>query len=111
MPCWATAGPLEEYLLESGWNLRTLKSAAPNIEFENTNALGSGKRYARLKVPGGGLVFPAYDLNRAYEETDAFVSMAKLKNHYVCGVTLAMKNMTNPEKEFPLTTTSSPAVV
>ena len=91
--CWATAGPLEEYLLESGWNLRTLKSAAPDIEFENTNAVGSGKGYARFKVPGGGLVFPAYDLNRAYEQTDVFVSMAKLKNHYVCGVTLAMKNI------------------
>ena len=25
--CWATAGPLEEYLLESGWNVRSFKSA------------------------------------------------------------------------------------
>jgi uncharacterized protein (DUF362 family) len=91
--CWATAGPLEEYLLDSGWNVRTLAGAAPNVEFENTNALGKGKRYSRLKVPGGGLIFPAYDLNHSYEDTDVFVSMAKLKNHETCGVTLAMKNI------------------
>lgn len=91
--CWATAGPLEEYLLESGWNVRTLKGAAPNVVFENTNALGSAKKYARRKVPGGGLIFPSYDLNMAYEETDVMVSMAKLKNHETCGVTLSMKNM------------------
>src|SRR5580700_11079208 len=89
---WATSGPLEEYLLDSGWNVRQLLSAAPGVEFENTNALGKGKQYARFKVPGGGYLFPAYDLNHAYEETDVFVSMAKLKNHETCGVTLSMKN-------------------
>jgi uncharacterized protein (DUF362 family) len=91
--CWATSGPLEEYLLDSGWNVRTLAGAAPNVEFENTNALGKGKRYSRLKVPGGGLIFPAYDVNHSYQDTDVLVSMAKLKNHETCGVTLAMKNM------------------
>jgi uncharacterized protein (DUF362 family) len=91
--CWATAGPLEEYLLESGWNVRSLTNTAPNVVFENTNALGKSKRYARFRVPGGGLVFPAYDLNNAFAETDILVSMAKLKNHETCGVTLAMKNI------------------
>ncbi len=92
--CWATAGPLEEYLLESGWNVRTLKSAARSVEFVNTNALTGGhKQYARFQVPGGGLVYPAYDLHPAFEQTDIFVSMAKLKNHETCGVTLSMKNI------------------
>jgi len=89
---WATSGPLEEFLLDSGWNVRQLLAAAPGVEFENTNALGKRKEYARFKVPGGGYLFPAYDLNRAYEDTDVFVSMAKLKNHATCGVTLSMKN-------------------
>jgi uncharacterized protein (DUF362 family) len=89
---WALSGPLEEYLLDSGWNVRTLSSVAPGIEFENTNNLGKGKKYSRLKVPTGGYIFPAFDLNHAYEDTDVFVSMAKLKNHATCGVTLAMKN-------------------
>ena len=43
-------------------------------------------------MPGGGYLFPAYDLNHAYEDTDVFVSMAKLKNHETCGVTLSLKN-------------------
>jgi len=90
--CWATSGPLEEYLLDSGWNVRMLFSAAGNVEFVNTNALGQAKRYSRFAVPGGGSIFPAFDLNPAYADTDVFMSMAKLKNHATCGVTLSMKN-------------------
>lgn len=89
---WASGGPLEEYMLDAGWNVRGLVAAAPGVEFENTNNLGKGKRYSRLKVANGGYMFPAYDLNHAYEDTDVFVSMAKLKNHATCGVTLSMKN-------------------
>src|SRR5579862_9482237 len=89
---WATSGPLEEYLLDSGWNVRLLFSAAKSVEFVNTNALGGAKRYVRMKVPAGGQIFPAFELNPAYEETDVFMSMAKLKNHATCGVTLSMKN-------------------
>ena len=89
---WALSGPLEDYLLDSGWNVRQLANAAPNVEFENTNNLGKGKTYSRLKVPGKAFIFPAYDLNHAFEDTDVFVSMAKLKNHATCGVTLSMKN-------------------
>jgi uncharacterized protein (DUF362 family) len=89
---WGTGGPLEEYLLDSGWNVRTLKNASRKLEFENTNALGLGKKYSRLKVPGGGHIYPSFDLNHSYEDTDVFMSMAKLKNHATCGVTLSMKN-------------------
>jgi uncharacterized protein (DUF362 family) len=89
---WATAGPLEDVMLDSGWNVRSLLSAAAGVEFENTNALGKGKKYARFPVPGSPYMYPAYDLNQAYEDTDVFVSMAKLKNHATCGVTLTLKN-------------------
>jgi uncharacterized protein (DUF362 family) len=89
---WALSGPLEEYMLDSGWNVRALANAAPGVEFENTNNLGKGKSYARLKVPGTPYMYPAFDLNHAFEDTDVFVSMAKLKNHETCGVTLSLKN-------------------
>ena len=89
---WALSGPLEEYMLDSGWNVRAIASAAPGVEFENTNNLGKGKRYARLKVPGTPYMYSAFDLNHAFEDTDVFVSMAKLKNHETCGVTLSLKN-------------------
>lgn len=91
--CWASNGPLEEYLLNSGWNVRSFQSASKRVEFENTNYLGSGKTYSRFRVPNGAFVFPAYDLNHSYEDTDVFVSLAKLKNHVTCGVTLSMKNI------------------
>ncbi len=90
--CWASGGPMEEFLLDSGWPLRALANAAPGVEFENTNNAGRARRYARFKVLPRAWIYPAYDLNVAYEETDVFVSLAKLKNHETCGVTLSLKN-------------------
>ena len=90
--CWATGGPMEEFLLDSGWPVRALASAAPGVEFENTNNRGKFGRYVRFKVARGAWIYPAYDLNAAYEQTDVFVSLAKLKNHETCGVTLSLKN-------------------
>lgn len=90
--CWATGGPMEEFLLDAGWPVRALANAAPGVEFENTNNAGKTGRYARLKVAPGAWIYPAYDLNAAYEQTDVFVSLAKLKNHETCGVTLSLKN-------------------
>jgi uncharacterized protein (DUF362 family) len=87
------ADSLEEYVLNAGWDVRAIRSSASVVEFERTNNLGKGKQYARLKVPAGALMFPAFDVNHAYEETDVFVSMAKLKEHLTCGVTLSLKNV------------------
>jgi uncharacterized protein (DUF362 family) len=89
---WSTAEPLEEYMLEANWEPRDFLHAAPRVEFENTNYLGRGKKYSRFPVPGGGLMFKAYDLNHSYEDCDVFVSIAKLKEHLTAGVTLSMKN-------------------
>ena len=89
---WAYAGPLEDVMLDSGWNPRALQAASKGVEFENTNALGKSKTYARFMVPGDAYMYPGFDLNRAFEETDVLVSMAKLKNHDTCGVTLSLKN-------------------
>ena len=88
----STAEPLEEFMLQANWQPRDFAAAAPQVEFENTNFLGKGKKYSRLRVPGGGLMFGAYDLNHSYEDCDVFVSLAKLKEHATAGVTLSMKN-------------------
>jgi uncharacterized protein (DUF362 family) len=89
---WATTGPLEDVMLDSGWNVRSLLSATPGVEFENTNGLGKRAKYSRFKFPGKAYMYPEYVLNQAYEETDVFVSLAKLKEHADCGVTLSLKN-------------------
>ena len=87
---WATADSVEEYLLQANWEPREILNSAPNVEFENTNFLGESKKYARLAVPHGGLMFPAFDLNHSYNDCDVFVSLAKMKEHATAGVTLSM---------------------
>jgi uncharacterized protein (DUF362 family) len=88
----STAEPLPEFMLQAGWDPREFTSAAPHVEFENTNFLGRAKEYSRFWVPGGGLMFKGYDLNHSYRDCDVFVSLAKLKEHVTAGVTLSMKN-------------------
>ena len=49
--------------------------------------------FERYKVPGGGLMFSEYQLSAALGEADAFVSIAKMKNHAFMGITLCLKNL------------------
>src|SRR5450759_775235 len=74
---WSSTGPVEESLLLANIQPRDILNAATNVEFENTNYLGRGKRYSRLMVPFGGLLFPGYDLNHSYEA----VSYTHLRAH------------------------------
>jgi uncharacterized protein (DUF362 family) len=49
--------------------------------------------FARYEVPGGGIMFSQYQLSAALGEADAFVSLAKMKNHGFMGITLCLKNL------------------
>jgi uncharacterized protein (DUF362 family) len=89
---WSTADPVEEVMLQANWEPRDILTAASHVEFENTNYLGRAKTYARMRVPSGGYIFPAFDLNHSYRDCDVFVSIAKMKEHVTAGVTLSMKN-------------------
>lgn len=83
---------LESTLALADWDVRAL-SVLGAVEFENTRNLGGAKNYARLKVPQGGYMFSAFDVNHSYADTDVLISLAKLKNHITAGVTLTMKNL------------------
>ncbi len=85
--------PLEENFLIGGWDPDTILNAARNVEMENTGSLGLGKEYKTLDVPGGGLIYPAFDCNHSYAECDVMVSMAKLKEHEKAGLSLSLKNI------------------
>lgn len=85
-------GSFEKYLHEAGWNLKALASLKAKVEYEDTRNLGQGKKYSEVKVPWGGSLMTAYLLNHSYTDCDAYVSLAKLKNHVTAGVTLSMKN-------------------
>ena len=89
---YASAIPLDEYMYLAGWDAEEIVRAGRRVELENTNWLGRGKAYHRFDVPGTGLLFPSYLLNHSFRDCDAFVSLAKLKDHTTTGVTLSMKN-------------------
>jgi uncharacterized protein (DUF362 family) len=90
--CTYQLGPFEPYLQKAGWDLNALAALKIPVEFEDTRNLGKGSRYYEVKVPWGGSLFPAYHLNHSYVDCDAYVSLAKLKNHAEAGVTLGIKN-------------------
>ena len=85
---------LADALTSAGWDLNKIKSAGgQKVDFMDTRNRGEYDSYATLKVPWGGWLYPSFDVNRAYEETDVMVSLAKLKDHSAAGVTLGTKNL------------------
>jgi uncharacterized protein (DUF362 family) len=86
------AGQAPELWARYGLDVAAINNVGCKIEWENVQNLGLGKQYVRLKVPWGGYTFPAYDLNHSYVDCDVFASLSKLKNHWIAGVTMAMKN-------------------
>ena len=83
---------LEDKLLSGGWDVAALKNAAPVVEFEDTDG-PQGKPYSTFKVKTKPYIFPAFNLNRSYEDCDFFVSLGKMKGHEEMGVTMSIKNM------------------
>jgi len=83
---------LEDKLLSGGWDVAAIKNAAPVVEFEDTDG-PQGNPYSTLKVANKPYIFPAFNLNRSYEDCDFFVSLGKMKNHEEMGVTMSIKNM------------------
>jgi uncharacterized protein (DUF362 family) len=75
-----------------GIDVQAINNLGIPVDWENVQNLGKYKQYVRLKVPWGGYMYPAYYLNRAYVDCDVYASLAKLKNHWVAGVTMSMKN-------------------
>ena len=91
---WYHHEPVETVLTRAGWDLKAIAAAGgQKVVFENTRNRGSWSSYSRLKVPWGGYLFPEFELNGWYEHTDVFVSLGKMKDHAVGGVTMSVKNM------------------
>lgn len=85
--------PIEKTMIEAGWDINAIKSAGGHkVVFEDTRNRGQFPSYSRFKVPWGGFIYPAFDLNARFEKTDVLISLAKLKQHATAGVTAAVKN-------------------
>ena len=83
----------EEVLSAAGWDVAGINAAGEHrVRWVDTRNRGKAPAYSRLKVPWGGLIYPAFDVNPAYEKTDVYISLAKLKDHAAAGVTMACKN-------------------
>jgi len=88
----ASTYPFEEHLLEAGWDPQEFISAAPRVEFENTNYPGAAGQFRRITVPNGGHLFRAYHVNHSYVDCDVFVTITKCRDHPTTGITLGIKN-------------------
>ena len=75
-----------------GLDIQAINNVGCIVEWENALNLGQARKYTRIKVPWGGYMFPAYDLNHSFADCDVYASLSKLKNHWIAGVTMAMKN-------------------
>lgn len=61
--------------------------------FVNTRNRGAHGSYALVKVPDGGELASAWEVNRTYVDTDVLVSLTKLKSHVSGGITGGLKNL------------------
>lgn len=75
-----------------GFDLQAINNVGCKVEWENVQNLGQAKKYVRVKVPWGGYIFPSYDLNHSFADCDSYFSLSKLKNHWIAGVTMSLKN-------------------
>lgn len=86
--------PFEKIVGDLGWDVKAIQSAGGHrVLFEDTRNRGPFPGYSRFKVPWGGFIFPAFDLNQRFEKTDVLISLSKLKQHACAGVTMTLKNM------------------
>jgi uncharacterized protein (DUF362 family) len=91
---WYNHEPVETVLANCGWDLEAVRAAGGHkVVFENTRNRGHWEGYSQLPVPWGGYLFPGFLVNRWYEKTDVFVSLGKMKDHAVAGVTMSVKNL------------------
>lgn len=75
-----------------GLDIKAINNSGCRVEWENAQNLGLGRQYVRVKVPWGGYIYPAYDLNHSFVDCDVYASLSKLKNHWIAGVTMSLKN-------------------
>ena len=85
--------PFAQVLTGAGWDVKAIESAGNHkVRWEDTRNRGAFPGYSRFKVPWGGYVYPAFELNQRFEKTDVLISLAKLKQHATAGITGAVKN-------------------
>lgn len=94
------AGVKELYIVESVWEWASFEdwgyvAMARDIgaTLIDLNSPDPYDDYATVPVGDGWFIYENFKLNRILEEVDAFVSVTKMKCHYLCGISQSMKNL------------------
>lgn len=106
------AGAKKVYIVESvyEWDSYVLWGyedafADMDAELIDLNGTAPFDAYMDVAVPGGGEIYSEFKFNPLLMDVDVFMSVAKMKCHWTCGVTHAMKNLVGlvPAKFYKLT--------
>ena len=82
------------YQVYSGAEKDSTTNITPILkEFDVEYVNGNVGDVHMVRVPGGGSMFNQYPLHERAVSADAFISVAKLKNHAFMGVTMCLKNL------------------
>jgi uncharacterized protein (DUF362 family) len=94
------AGAGQLFIVESVWDPRSYplwgyEEVAQGLgaTLVDLNAPQPYKDFVSVPVGADWFVYPEYIVNPILQDVDVFVSVAKMKCHWCCGVTLSMKNL------------------
>ena len=76
-----------------GYDPALFESTVPNLMWEDTHNKGTGGVYRTLATGEGAYLYSSFQFNHRYVDTDVLVSIPKMKNHLIAGITLSMKNL------------------
>ena len=76
-----------------GYDVSLFESMIPGLLWEDTRNMGSGESYKTIQTGSRAYIYSSFEVNHCYVDTDVMVSMAKMKNHQIAGITLSMKNL------------------
>jgi uncharacterized protein (DUF362 family) len=94
------AGAKEIYIVEAVWEWASFEQwgyvevaddlGATLIDLNNSEPYSD---FASTPVGKDWFIYESFTFNHILEEVDAFVSLAKMKCHWLCGITQSMKNL------------------
>ncbi len=94
------AGAKEVYIVECVWDPASYSDwgyvdiAKPlNAQLIDLNDTHPYTDYATVPVGPGAFIYEQFSFNHLLQEVDALVSVAKMKCHWLCGVSQSMKNL------------------
>ncbi len=88
-----TTGETRSAYAGFGYDPALFESTVPNLEWEDTHNKGTGGSYRTLATGEGAYLYSSFHFNYRYVDTDVLVSIPKMKNHLIAGITLSMKNL------------------